>query len=119
MAKNRRKELKICLVISMEKHLMFQITDLHSPATAAIPNGETDEDDVEETHLENPSDKKSELDGEELGVEEIEAPSGEGFEVGDDKSDPNVDSSSEDLSSMHKVCSNKFVFSEICVIIAL
>ena len=90
----------------MKKHLIFQITDLQSLVTAVRPNAETDEDDVEETHLENSSDKKSELDGEELGVEEIEAPSCEGFEVGDDKSDLNVDSSSEDLSSIHKLCSN-------------
>ena len=92
----------------MEEHLTFQITDLQSLVTAVRPNAETNEDDVEERHLENvnPIDKKSELDGEEIGVEEIEAPSCEGFEVGDDKSDLNVESSSEDLSSMHKVCSN-------------
>ena len=61
----------------MEKHLTFQITDWQSLVTAVRPNAETNEDDVEERHLENvnPIDKKSELDGEEIGVEEIEAPS--------------------------------------------
>ena len=86
--------------------LLGKLDGFTKPATAAGPDAEIFENEMEETHLEDveSSDQNSDLDGEEIEVEEMEAPSGEGYEAGDEKSDLNVGSSSEDLTTTHKVC---------------